>query len=301
MNRPYVVSADIQALLQRWAKARGFILPGDEFFFQLREAFSSLIGALFREFVFIPERELKEGISGLARASGMAPVSLDRVYSDFSLHLDITRVVHDSWIGDGVLGPRADAPSLDEQFRRIKEAGHDEVVLVDDWVFTGALVQMVMSALSSQGVRVPCVIAGMVTGDALAHLRPSGVGVRSLYVFKELVDGVCERDFFPGVPLSGRLAAGPTHTRVPYILPFHPTGSWASIPGENRFAFSECCLRHTMRLFEAIEQSSSREVAYRDIGYQLFGVPSSLQGERYVDVLEHHVLRRRLRDMQTES
>lgn len=299
MRRPYVVSADIQLLLGEWANKRGFVLPGEEFFRQLREEFSLLMRRYFKEFIFVSEEELKNGIAHLIKAGGMVPLSLDRVYSDSLLHLDLTRVVHSrAWVGDGVLGPRADAPAFDQQCKMIERAELKEVVLVDDWIFTSASMQKVISALFCVGIRVPFVIAGLVTKEAVTRLNALGVEVRSLYAFEDLIDGVCERDFYPGVPLAGRLTVGEGHIRMPYILPFHPTGGWASIPWHDRFAFSERCLEYALWLFQAIERSSQKSVRYRDIGYGLVGLPFSLGGERYVNLLEG-VLRGRLKAMES--
>jgi hypothetical protein len=110
------------------------------------------------------------------------------------------------------------------------------------------------------------------------------VEVRSVHYFDSVVDEVCERDFYPGVLLSGRTLYGSENVGLPYLLPFGDPVNWASIPEEKKYAFSEFCLNQTIKIFEEIELSSGRPVLCRDLERNIFSIPAD--GIRFVDALK---------------
>lgn len=283
MDKPYVVSADIMSLLSRWAEQKGFVLPAPEFVSQLQNEFCAFLRGIFPSFEFVPEAELINGITQLVSRSGVAPISLDRVYFCAEAHhLDISRLV-DIEGGDRGLGHRPGTPPLLQQFTELKRARLEEVVLVDDVIFSGVLIERIIRHLSRLGVRVPLVCAGIGIDEGIDRINQSKCEVRCVRRYRAVADEVCERDFYPGVPFSGRLLIGDGNLGVPYLLPFGDPGKWASIPSAHQTAFSRFCIRQTTRLFVEIERRSNRIVRCSDTGRMVATLPGD--DTRFVDAL----------------
>lgn len=281
-SRPYVVSADIKILLEPWAKKSGFSLPSREFFSELRREFTTTMKGIFPGFELVSEGELKDGLSGMVKSNGVFPVSLDRVYYRSQPSLDIARVVDNEGNNKG-LGRRAEADYLLAQFRVLKNSGLKEVALVDDVIFTGDLLKRVSNVITGMGINVPLIYAGIGIGEGVDKLSSNGSKVLCVKTYDEVIDEICERDFYPGVPLSGRLVNDDNNTGAPYILPFGNPVSWASIPSESQVRFSKFCLNQTIQLFNGIEDASGRIVACSDIERKVTGLPRD--NTRFVDAL----------------
>jgi hypothetical protein len=282
MAKPYVVSADIQLLLARWAEKAGFVMPTGAFMFELREEFRAFMKDIFPEFEFVPEAELVEGMNVLVAESGLMPVCLERVYLHGALHLDISRLVRHNG-NDCGFGHRPHTPPLFQQFKKLKGLGLKEVVLVDDVVFSGVHVERVIRCLSRLDIRVPLVCAGVGIAEGVKRIGESKCEVRCVRAYDEVIDEVCERDFYPGVPLSGRLLVGGQNFGVPYVLPLGKPGEWASIPSEWQKRFSEFCVSRAVRLFEEVEARSERMVSCAQLGRMVATLPRD--ETRFVDAL----------------
>lgn len=280
--KPYVVSGDIRLLLEKWAEQKGFILPNGNFFSILRGKFCNFLGQIFDSLEFISEEELTAGIKKYVEELKLAPVSLDRVYYPAKYQLDITRTVNEKMENLG-LSRRANSQTLASQFKTLKSAGLKKIVLVDDVIFTGDLIQRVARILSANGIKVSAVVAGIGIGEGVNLLRNCGYEVFCVREYEDVIDEICERDFYPGVPLSGRLLAGGQNIGLPYILPFGNPQKWASIPDDRASSFSKFCIKQTIALFEAIEISSGKEIRCRDIGRKIFLLTEDER--RYVHVL----------------
>lgn len=283
-TRTYVVSADISLLLKSWATQNGFVLPGSEFFIGIREKFSEYMNQIFPEFDLVSEEEIVEGLLAIVeeKGFGLPVISLDPAYSQGGMTLEITRLVDENGQDLG-LGNRAGASSLEEQIKKIKASGIKEAVLVDDVIFSGALIESIVDMLAVAGIKVPLICAGIGIADGVKRIDGIKTKVECVRIYDEVIDEVCERDFYPGIPFSGRLLAGESNIGVPYILPFGSPEKWASIPSEFAGDFSKFCICQTMLLFKEIEKCSGRYVLCRDLERKVFGMP--VEGERYVDTL----------------
>jgi hypothetical protein len=150
-------------------------------------------------------------------------------------------------------------------------------------VFTGELLERVIHCLSRMGIRVSFVCAGIGIAEGVQRISQSKCEVRCVRIYEKVIDEVCERDFYPGVPFSGRQLAVDDNIGVPYILPFGEPTSWASIPYEHEVTFSRFCIRQTISLFEEIECCSNRQVKCADLGRKVIGLPYGQ--DRYTEVL----------------
>ena len=280
--KPYVVSADIYLLLSKWAERKNFILPSKEFFLDLREDFSAYMLKMFSDFEFISEEEIFKYVSEVACQSKLPIVSLDPVYFPGDYSLEFTRNVDASGLDRG-LKPRFGSDPLPKQLSLLKNKKIKEVCLVDDVIFSGVLIERVIQALSRLGIRVPVVCAGIGIQEGINRIATSSCQVYCLKTYQEVVDEVCERDFYLGVPYSGRSLWGSQNIGLPYILPYGKPDKWASVPLLFQKTFSRFCLNQTIILFEEIEKSSKRIIDCSDIERKVFDQPEK---GRYVDFLK---------------
>lgn len=270
---PYVVSADIKVLLSRWASIRGFVLPDEGFFTDLRVEFSRLMRSIFPGFVWVSEEEIVDGLREKTSLARHPLLSLERAYFETPLRLDLCRCV-DVQNSDVGLCARSGA-SLLTQLATLCRTGIKSVALVDDVIFSGSFLIRVLELLKKKGIEVSAVYTGIAIGSGMEKIRSHGYSVECVRFFPEVVDEICERDFFPGVPLSGRTLRGTQNVGIPYILPFGLMGKWASVSEEYEDVVSKRCIELTVQLFDQIGRSSGRLVRCLDLDRGVSGIPSS--------------------------
>lgn len=292
---PYVVSADIRFLLKKWAIRHEFILPDGHFFRLLRKKFEEYMRSVFPKFELVSENELSVGLNKLVRESSLPAVSLDEVYlKGRPMRLRLTRTV-DEFLGDSGIESRfPETQSPEVQITRIasalKKNGHRDIVLVDDVIFSGALIEDVCAALGYHNINVRCVCAGIGIAQGVGRLASPYRSVQCVRSYEYVIDQICERDFYPGVPFSGRtlraLRSRGRSVGVPYFHREDKLQEWASIPSRLWDEFSRMCISQTIDLFEAIGEMSGRPVRVSDIDRTMLG--STLfanEKETFVDEL----------------
>lgn len=269
---PYVVSQDIGILMEKWANEKGYSLPNKEFFVRFRLEFTRFMEQIFPKFESVSEDKLSTGLKNLAEETRLFPISLDRVYFQSNPRLDISRLV-DFEGKDKGLGKRRDSPPLLNQFRKLRNFGIKEAVLVDDVVFSGDLANRIINALSNIGIEIPVVCTGIAIKDGINILAKSGKETRAVRTYDKVIDEVCERDFYPGVPLCGRSLNSEENIGIPYILPFGNPEKWASIPKKWQKSLSIFCLNQSINLFEVIEETSGRYIKCEDLDRKIIYLP----------------------------
>lgn len=73
---------------------------------------------------------------------------------------------------------------------------------------------------------------------------------------KEVIDQICERDFYFGIAQSGisvRNNDGKV-CKAPYFVPFGNPVERASIPKEQEIFFSEGCIKRSIALWESVKK-----------------------------------------------
>lgn len=281
-KKPYIVSADIYLLLKKWAERKNLILPKKEFFSDLRNEFSTYMLNLFPDFEFISEEEIFKYMSMVALESNLPVVSLDPVYFQGEYSLELTRNVNLNG-EDGGLRHRFGSNSLLKQLSVLKDTGVKDVCLVDDVIFSGVLTERVIQSLSHLGISVPVVCAGIGIQEGIDRITTSSRGIYCLKTYNDVMDEVCERDFYLGVPYSGRSLCDSQNIGLPYILPYGKPDKWASIPVLSQKSFSEFCINQTIILFEEIQKYSGRSIDCSDIERKVFNQPEK---GSYVDFLK---------------
>lgn len=281
MSIPYVVSADVSLLMQRWATRTGFTVP-PAVLAAVREDATQFMRGMFPSYELVPEEELVDGVHELVVQAVGVPVSLDHAYCSVAENLEMTRCVDECGRDRGIRS-RPGTPPLIRQLSALRARGYKEIALVDDVVFSGELMERMITIMSGAGMRVVSVIAGVAIETGVRRIRNIGVPVYSVRRYREVIDEVCERDFCPGTPFSGRTLLGAGNVGVPYLLPFGRPGVWASIPDEWQQSASSFFLQQTVSLFENIEQCSGKIVRCHDLARGVKSLPCD--ATRFVDVL----------------
>ena len=288
-RKPYVISEDIHILLGKWTEQKGFQLPSMDFFEQLRIEMRKFLENIFGIGMvdMIPADELREGMEMILRMLGSPIVSMDRVYVPTEPDIQVARVV-DEKLNDLGTQNRFKTPLIKTQISEVRRK-YRKVVLVDDVLFSGKVMVEIIDLLRAKGVDVPVVVVGIAIGEGLERVRletsSEVIAVRS---YAEVTDEICERDFYPGVPLCGRLVSNPFIERgAPYLHPFGKPKEWASVPHGKTLEFSEFCLRQSVKLWEEIEKASGRP----PYCYELERIPIGIEikAERFVDALKHSI------------
>ena len=247
-------------------------------------------------------------------------VSLDnKVYViDANFYLDVTRLVDEDRlpIDSGVkIGSRPENPKpffqqLDECIEKITKINMPmKIVLVDDGTFEGDTITNVLDALADRGIIVDEVRLGICRAEGEQKItawqwpkdadpmKAYRIGwVKTAGTCPVLWDWVCERDFFPGVPLCGRAVGrktaqslppesiltspGQKPVRVPYLSP-QGREEWVSLTHGFR-NFSQEAVDLTIELWGKMEEVLGRTILVRDIPtipFWLYSKDSSVWGK----------------------
>jgi len=308
-KRKYLVSGDLRAIVSRWIGDNGpFYLPDKQMFEKLQAALVAKLSVIMAprdiEVVYLPWDYLKTGMLVLiSKHAGDCPIiSLDNVYVEkgvADIYFDTNRIVkwskHDAeadWFGGWSeigRGSRSSALGIAAQIDRIVNQGRirrmqdKRVVVVDEGTWTLQSLVAFQKLLAEFDIRVEKFIVGIEIRPSQESKAEEEVLGRPFYwvekyAREDVVDWVGERDFFPGVGLSGRklgeklenISDSETMRQhyyavpmegnygAPYLLPLGDPVAWANVPREKAKEFSLHCLDLTIQMYQAIEAETKR-------------------------------------------
>ena len=309
VKRKYLVSGDLRAIVSRWIGDNGpFYLPDKQVFEKLQAALVAKLTEIMAprdiEVVYLPWDYLKTGMLVLiSKHAGDCPIiSLDNVYVEkgvADIYFDTNRIVkwskHDAlvdwqsgWTEIG-RGSRSSALGISAQMDRIVNQGRikrmqdKRVVVVDDGTWTLQSLAAFQKLLAEFDIRVEKFIVGIEIRPANETVAEEDVLGRPFhwvekYAREDVIDWVGERDFFPGVGLSGRKLGEKVESGfesktmqehyyavpmegnygAPYLLPLGNPVAWANIPKKSAKEFSLYCLDLTTQLYQEIETETKR-------------------------------------------
>ncbi len=83
---------------------------------------------------------------------------------------------------------------------------------------------------------------------------------------KDIIDQICERDFYFGIAGSGiSIQKGSEILKAPYFLPYGDPVTRASIPEQYQKYFSESCISRSISLWQEIESLSKRKIFIQEL------------------------------------
>ncbi len=151
-----------------------------------------------------------------------------------------------------------------------------EISLIDDVVFSGSMICKVADALREKGVIVREVLAGVAVKENIPIITSQGIGVKSCFDITNVLDEVCERDFYFGVAQSGQSVLTPNNTvlKQPYFSPFGLPVDSASVPEDKVYDFSKECLGCSYTLWEDMQKNSGRVLTSNDLPEKIANTPT---------------------------
>lgn len=281
---PYVVSGDLNLVMREWAKRAGKVVPASSYFHTLSSDLRGVLRNIFGSCVdYVEEGEMGEGINYYAGKSDFPVVSMDRIYfnpnlPNFSGHIDVTRALNtDLEDMPDVLYARQGYSPLNKQFDELKTDKVEPVTVIDDVLFSGKGFVWLAKQLAARNRPVRKAVFGIAIGEGLERLKQIGVETICVRVYPEVIDEICERDFFGAVPYSGRtvICNEGKCWGAPYFLPFGRADKWASIPEEVIPEYSRYCLRQSIELWRQIEDLSDARITTDDVPRKIFRMKSN--------------------------
>lgn len=291
----YVVSEDVDILLSRWCSEKNLSPPSADSYLAPRAKMKNFLQDIFTRVTFVSSQEIQEGLLASVakhKEAGLTVISLERAYLD-DHHIDgrieITRSVDDDGRELPVHSVRKGSDPKEIQFNRLRGKN---IALVDDVVFSGKTLIETISKLHHYHANVHAVTSAIGVKKGIDNLNnarfcvtgmPDHLTVHCLEEFDGVSDQVCERDFYPGIPFSGREHYLHDKASFPYVLPFGKTQDWASIPEKEVKQFSALCIDNTIALFEEIEETNNIAISCCSVPRPVFGSPKD--GTRFVAFL----------------
>lgn len=183
-----------------------------------------------------------------------------------------------------------DLESVDKQIKEIseklKQAGNGEVVLVDDVVFSGNVLRSIISKFESNGIKVIGIRSAISTEESYESFNKTlEKGLKcGIILGKDVIDQICERDFYFGIAQSGISVKGENGRiyKAPYFKPFGNPVERASIPKMYEDVFSNNCLMRSMYLWKKIEDRSLRPIKVKELPEEINDLD---ENERVINVL----------------
>jgi len=152
-----------------------------------------------------------------------------------------------------------------------KRIGCEDINLLDDVIFEGKTMAIIIETFKKQGINVQTVIAGIAIKEGIILLEENGVSVDALLTYDQVVDEICERDFVVGSPLSGRtLNIKGKIFGAPYLYPFGKPIEWASIPKNKAIEFSLFCLSQSLKMWGNAERISQSSISTKSLAKPIF-------------------------------
>ena len=201
-------------------------------------------------------------------------VSLDKIYlnedEENVIFLDCTRLN-----GSNNLVSRNnsnDFNSVDIQVenisKKLKTMGLNQIILVDDVVFSGSVLSSVIELFKKNEINVIGIRSAVATTNSFKKFNSElGLGLKCKFLLGEkVIDQICERDFYFGIPQSGiSILEDGVIYKAPYFKPFGNPVERASIPVQYEDDFSKGCLKRSLWLWNEIEKLSGRNFYISDL------------------------------------
>lgn len=278
---------------------RGLIIPSEDFINALRFDFKRITNKIFEGNVtMINEEEMIDAMNfAINDVSDTIIISLDKIYLDCNkdnvMFLDCTRLN-----GSSSLVSRKnmnDRKSVVTQIMNLsnylKNIGINEIILADDVVFSGNVLRKIITIFRYFGIKVLGIRSCISTEESYNYFNsilPCGLKC-GILMSKEVIDQICERDFYFGIAQSGISYIGKDGYvyKAPYFIPFGDPNERASIPKSYVIEFSKDCLERSINLWEEIENLSNKEIGLRDLPEKII----TGENERVIRVLKKELKR----------
>jgi lipopolysaccharide biosynthesis glycosyltransferase len=187
--------------------------------------------------------------------------------------LDVTRLT-----GSKEMVSRRDPLDKDgvrKQVERIsntlKSNKQDKIILLDDVIFSGSVIDYISNLFNEYGINVVGASAAISSNEAYNRFNYLDEKIKCEYLMSDnVLDEICERDFFYGIPQSGMVKeVNGIAFKAPYFLPFGDPVARASCPDDKKELFSQGLIKISIKLWEEINRLSKREIMNYELPEQI--------------------------------
>lgn len=133
----------------------------------------------------------------------------------------------------------------------------------------------VADALKEKGVIVKEVLAGVLVAENAPVIKSKGIEIKSAFNISNVLDEVCERDFYFGIAQSGQSLLQPNGKvlKSPYFLPFGSPEDSASVDEDKALSFSSECLECSKELWQDMQLKTNRILTSNDLPEKINNTP----------------------------
>jgi len=137
----------------------------------------------------------------------------------------------------------------------------NKIILADDVVFSGKVIKEIINRFDKVGIEVVQIITSICSNKAYYYLNSKlKYGVKTIYIMNDVIDQICERDFYFGIAGSGIMVKKEEYLyKAPYFKPYGNPYERASIPKEYEIYFSKGCLDRSIYLWEEIDKKKKKK------------------------------------------
>lgn len=149
-----------------------------------------------------------------------------------------------------------------------KFIGVKEIVLADDVVFSGSVLNTIISFFNRFGIKVIGIRTCISTNESYTNFNESlPLGLKTGYLMSDqVIDQICERDFYFGIAGSGiSVKQNNEVLKAPYFKPYGNPVERASVPKRDEIRFSLTCLKRSIELWQEIERLNKRRILISEL------------------------------------
>ena len=158
--------------------------------------------------------------------------------------------------------------SLDSQIDRLtRTINSKKIILADDVIFSGTVIKTIIKKFKEKNIEVVRVLSSICSNEGYDYFNSNlKYGVITNYIMYDVIDQVCERDFYFGIAGSGIMIRTDNGLfKAPYFMPYGNPNERASIPIDKELDFSKECLRRSIYLWNEIDKLRCNNTIIREL------------------------------------
>jgi len=240
-----------------------------------RKSLDANLRAIGKETLWVPSRDMQENINNRMKTMSLPVVSLDdRYVTATGNYLGISRAINNN-LEDAGYAARNNYSAIQRQLDAIRPLGN-EIVLVDDVLFSGSMVEWLSDELRERNVKIGAVICGIAINEGVQKMTELGIDVIPWLKFDEVEDEICERDLAV-VPGSGRRLKNRQANALYFDAEFGKPEQWASLPAAS---VGDFCLNSLDCSISLLNATAPISAIGAFLGYQTNGLAQDVLAKR---------------------
>lgn len=274
---PYVITEDIRTISSQFSECRVKDVTAEHISKSIMSHCEKFVN---KNVQFLYEKELTEWVAKVATPNIVIQTFAyaEGIKSKFALN--ITRAVNEDLNNIG-LRPRNGYYPIEVQLKNL--GLFVDHTLLEDVIYTGERCKEIVEIGKGINVFFDKIITCVTTGNGKKMLESLNLDVVSLHHFESVSGAVCQRDFIPGFPYSGRTVFTrlERYYYVPYLLPWGNLTEWANIPKKNAVDFSKACIATAIEFWEDVNSS----ILFSKVPAVLYDFQAYPSDLRFIDYL----------------